>query len=431
MIENVFKDFIAFLRNPNEERDFNRSAGFKLKVIFKLFLFELPFIFVFGVIMSFLRHFKLVDPGTHKGLLLLAEYSYLQVLLIMVLAGPFFEEIMFRLPLRYKGNYLARLVVFCISKTGFFPEEKLNENVQKFRNASFKYFFYFLTLAFGFIHLTNYQNYKALILFVPVLTMTQIVGGSIMGYIRIRYGFIWGYFYHAFFNFVFMSMAFAAQHPASHAVHDQASIYSFKNEHVSVKIENCQFQGGDDTRTAEYSTITANTINFSRIRLNGLVSALFMRQDKYVITNNLNFSHFYNVTSSYSNQGQNSGSPRQILLDHLQKAFNIAIEKKVIKLGAWELYVMDSLKFQRSSSKGEYMEANGNLKKLAKYLDRTYKKEYIFSPDTIHQASIIIPSDTKFDQLPEYLKSEYGLGLRRVTKELEFISISPASKKGS
>lgn len=64
-------------------------------------------------------------------------------------------------------------------------------------------FFYSSVLAFGFVHITNYEFTSIWIyILAPVLVITQIIGGAIMSYLRVRFNFWLGFLYHALWNFI-------------------------------------------------------------------------------------------------------------------------------------------------------------------------------------------------------------------------------------
>ena len=191
-LKSVFNDFISFLKNPKEESILNSATFSKLKFIGLLYLIELPVIVTFIAILSLIKHFKLFDIGEHMADDLLFKYSYATILFLAVIVAPLIEETLFRLPLRYRRNYLLRLVVGGISITGLVEKEKLQQKVQRFWKAFFAWFFYGMAIIFGLIHLTNYADAKSLILLAPILTITQLFGGLIMGYIRVKIGFLWG-----------------------------------------------------------------------------------------------------------------------------------------------------------------------------------------------------------------------------------------------
>ena len=94
---------------------------------------------------------------------------------LLVLLIPFIEELIFRLPLRRIG----------VSKRLF------SENTW---NKYYRWFFYSFALAFGFVHITNFEiNSVYVVLLAPIITLSQIIGGFIMSYLRIRFNFWMGF----------------------------------------------------------------------------------------------------------------------------------------------------------------------------------------------------------------------------------------------
>lgn len=412
-IQTVFNDLIAFLRHPKEEHLPDSSMGQKLKLIALLYLIELPVIVSFILTISLLKHFKLFDIDKHFGVDLFSKFSYTTILFLAVILAPLIEETIFRLPLRYRRNYLLRLISGGISVTGLVDKDKLQQGVQRFWNASFGWFFYGMAITFGLIHLTNYSDPKSLILFAPLLTITQMCGGLIMGYIRVKIGFIWGITYHAAHNLIFFSIA----------IYSIASIsftdYHFKDNQATIDIIRCEGAGNGHG----IIKVTPKEIEFQQQNAREIISSLTSKNDKYIITNGITFRYNYNITSTFSARENKTDSSRNMLLSHLQKAFGLKVEKKKIQKEAWELYVADNSKLQTDTTKDNQFDIDGNLRSVGAHIDRTYNYKYVFSSDTLHHVTLKIPTYVRFENLPSYLEENYGLGLRKVNKDIEFINI--------
>lgn len=107
------------------------------------------------------------------------EQFYLLVILV-----PFFEELVFRYFLRRTG-FIALI---------------FKEN---FWRKYYKWFFYSSVISFGLVHILNYDiDTIWIILFAPFIVLSQIIGGAIMSYLRVRFNFWMGFSYHALWNFV-------------------------------------------------------------------------------------------------------------------------------------------------------------------------------------------------------------------------------------
>lgn len=142
--------------------------------------------------------------------------------LYAVIFGPIAEEILFRLPLRFsKLNYNLLLVTISVYLIVFLTKTKIilfvlfsfyllfafiiryfyKKDVSKLYSKYFKYIYWLSILSFGFIHLNNHIIvWYYMILFAPVLCFPQIVLGSITGYVRMRYGFIYSVIIHMLNN---------------------------------------------------------------------------------------------------------------------------------------------------------------------------------------------------------------------------------------
>ena len=57
-----------------------------------------------------------------------------------------------------------------------------------------------LTIAFGYIHIFNFEMNVATILLSPLLVMPQINLGIFAGYIRVCFGLLWSILLHAMYN---------------------------------------------------------------------------------------------------------------------------------------------------------------------------------------------------------------------------------------
>ena len=138
-----------------------------------------------------------------------------------VVTAPILEDCFFRLPLRpfafnlaLPGSMVDRFFTLMIVRPGplllFITGMLIGLNlyvwikrskVMIFQPIYRRYggaIFYFLTLVFGAIHITNYGTGVWALL--PLLVMPQVIVSLWLGFVRIRYGFRWAVFAHAFHN---------------------------------------------------------------------------------------------------------------------------------------------------------------------------------------------------------------------------------------
>lgn len=180
MINNILKEFLNFLKSP-DDRQFNLRNKEKLGFIAVLLILEI----VFTVIIILPLNLGINEIIKIKQDRIDYSDTLLYTLVLFVIVLPFVEEVFFRYVLRYKG----------------FKTKVMSRRIW---NKIFPFLVYFLSIGFGFIHLGNYLNESKIFFFLsPFIILSQLVGGLIISFIRIRISFIWGVIYHCIWNFLF------------------------------------------------------------------------------------------------------------------------------------------------------------------------------------------------------------------------------------
>ena len=223
------------IRNPNFNIETDKAFSQKVKYLLKSYLISFICTILSVAIITIIDTFIIkilhqssiwseIKNSNSKIKFMFGNYSYLIIAIII----PFIEEIIFRLPLnlkkssialsisvlylRFSGNFLTH--IFNLSKTedlikvitaviifivllSSLNQDKLN-NLKKYH---YKFIFYFIAIAFGLIHIINFHqiNYY-LIIFYPFFVLPQFFMGFLIGNIRIKYGFIWGWALHILIN---------------------------------------------------------------------------------------------------------------------------------------------------------------------------------------------------------------------------------------
>ncbi|MCC8361169.1 CPBP family intramembrane glutamic endopeptidase [Salinimicrobium sediminilitoris] len=215
-MKKLYKDIYAWIKNP-DDNELNLSSKRKFLLTFQILLLELLLAFPFiGFIYFIHSHVvKLENPLIDWG-------PYLTIFLV-ILVIPFIEEIIFRFPLKYQRNYLARLLNY-LSKG----------RLKKRWNSIFKYLLYLLAVLFGLIHLTNYNNTETIFYILsPVIIGSQLIGGFLLSYVRIKLGFLWSVFQHGAFNFTLIILSIIFLH--------NNEIVRISNKTLSINIKELVF----------------------------------------------------------------------------------------------------------------------------------------------------------------------------------------------
>ncbi|WP_286812750.1 MULTISPECIES: CPBP family intramembrane glutamic endopeptidase [unclassified Maribacter] len=179
MIKETLLDLYHFIKNPTDTR-FELSFKEKTSFIFILLIFELIITFVLIAPIEWGMNL-LIDVRTDR-------INYHETIWVMVfgyiMLMPLIEELIFRYFLRYKGF-----------KTRFI-------SIKKWKSI-FHILVYLSALMFGLVHLTNYTNNENVFyILAPFTIISQILGGLIISFIRVRLSFIYGVFYHSLWNFI-------------------------------------------------------------------------------------------------------------------------------------------------------------------------------------------------------------------------------------
>lgn len=178
--KSIPNDFFKFLRKPNDQQ-IHLSTKNRFSLIFKLLILELLFTLIIVLPINYLidEFITIKTPSL--------DYHFntiYAIILLMVLIAPFLEEIMFRSILRYHSFFAKKI-----------SREKWNRY--------FPFLVYAMSIAFGLVHASNYYNDSLFFyLLSPLILLSQLSGGFILSYIRVRINFYYGFIYHASWNLI-------------------------------------------------------------------------------------------------------------------------------------------------------------------------------------------------------------------------------------
>jgi membrane protease YdiL (CAAX protease family) len=108
-----------------------------------------------------------------------------ETVVLVVIMAPLAEEIIFRYSLRYNKLF-----------SKFVTKETWDK--------IFPFIVYIFSILFGFIHLSNYTNDSwKFYAFSPLIIASQLTGGLLLSYIRVRLNILYSMLYHAIWNLLF------------------------------------------------------------------------------------------------------------------------------------------------------------------------------------------------------------------------------------
>jgi len=170
---------ISFILKPNDIQIY-LSFSEKIKWIGWLLLFE--FLITLAVVVPI--HWLLSQMIVLKESRFDYSHTLLYTFFLFVLILPLIEEVVFRYFLRYSG--IMTLLV--------------KENTW---HKIFPYLIYLSTLAFGFVHLYNYENQEIGFLLLGIfIVLSQLTGGIILAFIRVRFSIYWSWLMHSLWNLI-------------------------------------------------------------------------------------------------------------------------------------------------------------------------------------------------------------------------------------
>ncbi len=226
-VRKLISELRLFAKNPRPDLSDSQISMKPTKLFFALFGINLLIgLFILSILSGIVRiifhiNFRPIDVPMN------------QLLITNIVFVPVFEEIAFRLPLKFKrwNISLSLFVISFIISSYFFGiapadinnyliqrllisffvfifififisinkmYEKINDKIKK----NYKLFFYTFLLLFTLRHIDNYYLDLITILFLPVLLAPQFVGGFINSYNRLKNNFVSAIIFHFLNNLI-------------------------------------------------------------------------------------------------------------------------------------------------------------------------------------------------------------------------------------
>jgi len=233
---SLLKDIIQFIKKPVNAKDHNKTTKFKIYDTIGLFILKLLFLIPVSVIISSIH-----DPENLTKANMAERFSPLVLFWVAVIILPTVEEICFRLSLRFKpiyfamssgvfGYYVLTKIVFqtkisaiddsfllrllcsigliALVYTVLRLSNALKQQLVKFWERYFALIYYASCLSFAWIHAFNYEANWMNLLFLPLITLPQLMSAIISGYTRVSFGFQYPLLFHMFTNSIAVSISF-------------------------------------------------------------------------------------------------------------------------------------------------------------------------------------------------------------------------------
>lgn len=420
-IKETYTDLISFLKNPIDEAGPELSIAQKFKSVISLLIIEIPLMAVLILLISGLETLGLVDPDNHKIMDMIKSYPVVLLLVLTVVFGPLIEELIFRLYLRYKDNYALRFLISIVSLTGVRNEQKAETFFISLWKKRYKFIFYFSAVIFGLIHISNFEFSYTILLLSPILVAPQIILGLIIGYSRVRNGFVSGLLLHSLHNAFFIGI------PLFFMLNDTEKI-NVETSSFTIKIEET-----NDISIPSYQKNYPDSIAYKNVSLKTTLTYL-LNTNEILLNTNDTIMLDKTLHLNFKNKSKNSSKTKSIALNQLAKSYDFKIKKSTIPTEVWNLEVTNQALLSKYKSNNN---AYGNIITVN-------PKEIIIEKSKISAlVYALIPKSNKmildktgsednynltlkindFESIKKQLKEKYGLSLVQQKIDLEHFTV--------
>jgi hypothetical protein len=219
------------------------SCGSRIEIVLQYLTANLVVQLILGGAITyvlFLIDSRLGTTTTNELASFVQSSSYWELLLIGGILLPLTEEIGFRLPLHFHPVSLGISIVYILmllhsvfssQNSSFFGSNNLimmgifiligssctilffwkRTSIETVWHTHFRWIYYGFAILFGFMHISNLSSSSLWIYFLsPLIILPQFISGLVMGYIRLQFGFLWGFAFHAIWNSALLSLAYIA-----------------------------------------------------------------------------------------------------------------------------------------------------------------------------------------------------------------------------
>lgn len=227
-------DFFIFLKSPSIT--IKSSANHNEKITESIILLILKFLFsilIATLIGAFYEPENLTDKSIAE------RFSPFLYLVIAGMLLPLFEETLFRLSIIFKpiylsfssacfGYYFSTKLIFnsrlsLVDETFYYRigsgvlfgliifvilrNNRIKKQVQDIWIKKFRIIYYVSAIFFAWVHIFNFELNHINILLTPLLTLPQLFSGLIMGYLRVKFGFLYPLVFHILTNSILITLS--------------------------------------------------------------------------------------------------------------------------------------------------------------------------------------------------------------------------------
>lgn len=231
----ILKELIYFIKYPKLIVTHQKSVKRKVIETIGLFIIKMTASISIALLLGLFYEPKNITDST-----MAARFSPLVFLVVGGIILPSFEEIAFRLSLKYKTIYaslsLTAFAYYIVTKViyksnlslvddsfsirillaltigilsyGILNRVNIKKRLTQFWTANFKYIYYTSCVMFAWLHIFNFELTTINIILLPIITLPQLFSATIAGYTRVAFGFRYPLIIHMATNSIFISLTF-------------------------------------------------------------------------------------------------------------------------------------------------------------------------------------------------------------------------------
>jgi len=222
---SVFIELLRFIYKPNKNREQDSSIYRKMYRTVLLFIVSFPLTLILTIIVAYITN---RSSKVHESI---DNYNF-SLFILTCLIIPLVEEVAFRLPICYSKinlslsisvlsfytiNYFFTLKDHFDTENYFFLRiasailfgitcyllcVKYSNSFVKLYENYFNVIFYFFSILFAVMHISNYEFTLNTLLLTPIITFPKLVSSFVGGFVRVKYGFLYCLFLHSFHNII-------------------------------------------------------------------------------------------------------------------------------------------------------------------------------------------------------------------------------------
>lgn len=397
----------------------------------------------------------LVD--SHKLQQVFSSMPLLLVGILIVVAIPLLEEIIFRLPLKYRrltlnivlpilllgaagmtGSAqipaLAVAVVLIVFFFGF--NKRIHNKLEKTWQYRFGWVFYGFTFLFAIVHITNYEVTWLTVALFPLLLAPQFFAGFFIGYTRLRSGFAWGAAFHMLHNGLFVIPALIAMANAFPPVNIQNNDYT-----LSIS------KSDKGSLEPSYYSSPADSLVAKNYAFKSVMAVLLDKEEKLVEIEDM-FAGDAALDIVYSRTKPVGGAITDVenenlakgyradVLKEMKKAYGLKLENEQRETEHWTLYIKDSAKAKEHYAKSASIQTSQvyissakvdltgvKADQLAEILGEQYGDVYFGSGVDDTFLFTLEFEKMPIGELEAYFDEQFGLGFKKSKKKVEITKV--------